>query len=144
MSGIVPHTAVLLVGRLMWNQVDTWPGPINLYWFIFCFSLSFSQPLFCLLDNHFSDCVLTVFSLFLSACKTLLNKKSDGVKVSSLTHEGFIDFTDSVSPTLPIFCCLPLLCHPNYCLLTFMSIMSIWKSSMLFKLSYLCALVLLL
>lgn len=59
--------------------------------------------LFCLLENYFSDCVLTIVSLFLSACKTLLNKKSDGVKVSSLIHEGFIDCIASVLLTLPVF-----------------------------------------
>uniref|UniRef100_A0A8C7YS19 calcium/calmodulin-dependent protein kinase n=1 Tax=Oryzias sinensis TaxID=183150 RepID=A0A8C7YS19_9TELE len=31
-----------------------------------------------------------MFSCFLAACKTLLNKKSDGVKVSFLTQQGFI------------------------------------------------------
>uniref|UniRef100_A0A669B0H9 calcium/calmodulin-dependent protein kinase n=1 Tax=Oreochromis niloticus TaxID=8128 RepID=A0A669B0H9_ORENI len=34
------------------------------------------------------NCVLIIFSHFLSACKTLLNKKSDGVKVSSKLRES--------------------------------------------------------
>lgn len=37
--------------------------------------------------------ISTACFLFLSACKTLLNKKSDGVKVSCRTHGGFIDST---------------------------------------------------
>uniref|UniRef100_A0AAQ5ZC19 calcium/calmodulin-dependent protein kinase n=1 Tax=Amphiprion ocellaris TaxID=80972 RepID=A0AAQ5ZC19_AMPOC len=59
--------------------------------------------------------ILTVFSHFLPACKTLLNKKSDGVKVSFQTHEGFFAlffllFLSSVNSLL--------LCHPNYCLIS--------------------------
>uniref|UniRef100_A0AAX7VNW9 calcium/calmodulin-dependent protein kinase n=1 Tax=Astatotilapia calliptera TaxID=8154 RepID=A0AAX7VNW9_ASTCA len=58
------------------------------------------------------NCVLIIFSHFLSACKTLLNKKSDGVKVSSLTHEGFLDVTyvlNLLSLSLSPFWSVPLI-----------------------------------
>lgn len=114
------------------------PGLINLFfhWTILCFSADWviSTTVLFFLNNYISDCVFTIFSLFLSACKTLLNKKSDGVKVSSLTHEDFIDFTVFVLLTVPVFCLFPLpvsflVWHPNYSLLTcIFDIVSIWKA----------------
>ncbi len=93
------------------------------------------KPLFSILCTaHWM--ISPIFPLSLSACKTLLNKKSDGVKVSSLSYEGFIDFAVSVLLLLSSVVSL-LVRHPNDSLLTcIFDIISFWKSCTFFKLDY--------
>lgn len=65
-----------------------------------------------LLSQFFPWCILTESLLFLPACKTLLNKKSDGVKVSCITCRGAYRFVTCIQyiflSSCPFYLCLAL------------------------------------